>query len=62
MSYLTIVYLDNTQETYNTTAVDIVATNKFIVLKKTDVETHYIPLCNIKKLEVDGAYKTIKDE
>lgn len=62
MSYITIEYMDNTEKTINTTATKISATNKFLKLKVTDVKTHYIPLCNIKYIEIDGAYKTIIDE
>ena len=54
--------MDNTVETINTTAIDISATNKFLKLKITDVKVHFIPLYNIKNIEIDGMYKTIKDE
>ena len=62
MSYITIKYMDNTVETINTTAIDISATNKFLKLKITDVKVHFIPLYNIKNIEIDGMFKTIKDE
>ena len=62
MSYITIEYMDNTEKTINTTTIKVSATNKFLKLKVTDVETHYIPLCNIKYIEINGAYKTITDE
>lgn len=62
MSYITIKYMDNTVETINTTAINISATNKFLKLKITDVKVHFIPLCNIKNIEINGMYKTIKDE
>ncbi len=61
MSYITIEYLDNSVQTINTTAIDISATSKFLKIKMTDVEIHYIPLCNIKDIIIDG-YNTIKDE
>ena len=51
--------MDNTEKTINTTAIKVSATNKFLKLKVTDVETHYIPLCNIKYIAIDRAYKTI---
>lgn len=54
--------MDNTEKTIDTTTVKVSATNKFLKLKVTDAETHYIPLCNIKYIEIDGVYKTITDE
>lgn len=62
MSYITIEYMDNTEKTINTTTIKVSATNKFLKLKVTDAKTHYIPLCNIKYIEINGAYKTITDE
>ena len=62
MSYITITYIDNTTAKHNTTSIDIVVSNKFLILKQNDVKTAYIPLCNIKHIEVTGAYKTIVDE
>ena len=33
-----------------------------MVLKITDLKVHFITLCNIKNIEINGMYKTIKDE
>ena len=54
--------MDNTEKTIDTTTIKVSATNKFLKLKVTDAKTHYIPLCNIKYIEINGTYKTITDE
>lgn len=62
MSKLDIFYTDNVQETINVVGVDISVSNKFLILKKTDTRRDCIPLCNIRKICIDGVHKKINDE
>lgn len=57
MSKLTIKYMDNSIIKKNVTGADTSVTNHFLEIKTVDKRTEYIPLCNIKEIEIEGANK-----
>lgn len=54
MSKLSIKYTDNSIIKKDVTGVETSVTNHFLKIKITDKRIQYIPLCNIKEIEIDG--------
>lgn len=61
MSKLIINFLNGQIEKYDTTGYDLKVTNSFITWGY-DTKRVYIPLCNIKDIEIEGYLKKIKEE